>query len=187
MVGVWYTADTHFDHQLLADLRGFESKKDHDDYLVYRWNKVVGPFDIVWHLGDVGMGRISRFSETLSKLNGTKFLVAGNHDEVSPVHRGAHKRHREWLEYFEAIQSMARKSLNGRTVFLSHFPYSGDHTDEDRYSQYRLSDQGFHLLHGHTHSNEIVSGRQIHVGMDAWDLQPVHQSSIIDLLRQEGP
>ena len=40
---------------------------------------------------------------------------------------------------------------------VSHFPYSGDHSEESRYDQWRLPDFGVPIIHGHTHSSEILS------------------------------
>ena len=50
--------------------------------MVDKWNSVVKPGDKVYHLGDVYMGASSRGAITnlLSKLNGSKRLILGNHD-----------------------------------------------------------------------------------------------------------
>jgi calcineurin-like phosphoesterase family protein len=65
----------------------------------------------------------------------------------------------------------------GRQVLLSHFPYEGggDHTETERFTQYRLRGEGLWLLHGHTHWQHIQvhDRRQLHVGLDAWELHPV--------------
>lgn len=188
MSGIWFTSDTHFDHAMVAGLRGFGSKEEHDDVLVANWNAAVRPEDVVWHLGDVGMGELARFAERLDKLHGEIHLVAGNHDACSPIHRQAHKHQQEWLKHrFASIQAYARRRIRGVNVLLSHFPYrgGGDHTAAERYSQYRLVDEGLWLLHGHTHTAEKHCGRQIHVGVDAWNLAPVSINTIADLIAQE--
>lgn len=48
--------------------------------------------------------------------------------------------------------------------------------------QYRLRDEGRWLLHGHTHQPERIRGREIHVGLDAWDLAPVNEGTIAKLI-----
>ena len=59
-----------------------------------------------------------------------------------------------------------------------------DHTDAPRFAQYRLPDEGRWLLHGHTHiADQRIHGRQIHVGLDAWDLRPVPLGEIEDAVR----
>src|SRR5262245_15658637 len=122
---VWFTADTHFDHQLVAGLRGFETPAEHDAFVVERWNATVRPNDQVWHLGDVGMGRLARFADTLRQLNGEIHLITGNHDEPWPGLRQSYRRQRAWLEHFATVQAFARRRIEGQNVLLSHFPYEG--------------------------------------------------------------
>jgi len=180
--GVWFTADTHFDHKLVSELRGFGTPEEHDQEVVRRWNKRVRPGDQVWHLGDVGIGALARSLPWMEQLNGTIHLITGNHDACSPVHRQSHKHLREWMGQFETVQAYARRRIVGRSVLLSHYPYEGDHTATERYSQYRLRDEGLWLLHGHTHSPERINGRQIQVGVDAWGLAPVSIDEIAELM-----
>jgi len=49
-------------------------------YIIQKWNSVVKNEDIVYHLGDVGLGSVEELKEWVGKLNGTKILVRGNHD-----------------------------------------------------------------------------------------------------------
>ena len=59
-----------------------------DEHIIERWNAVVSPEDEVWHLGDFGGD--GREAELLSRLNGTKYLVKGNHDTApSEYYRAA--------------------------------------------------------------------------------------------------
>jgi calcineurin-like phosphoesterase family protein len=180
MSGTWYTSDPHIHHKLVAGIRGFASVDAHDSEIIRRWNKVVRPEDTVWVLGDIGMGNEDAYLGLASCLNGTKHLISGNHDPVWPGHRDAHKKMDLWLAVFATIQPFGRRRINGHEVLLSHFPYqgSGDHTADERYTQYRLPDGGLWLLHGHTHQPERIRGREIHVGLDAWDLAPVNEGAI---------
>jgi calcineurin-like phosphoesterase family protein len=134
------------------------------------------------------MGRLARFEDRLDQLHGEIHLIAGNHDACSPIHRQAHKHQAEWLRRrFASIQAYARRRIRGANVLLSHYPYrgAGDHTAEERYSQYRLVDEGLWLLHGHIHSAQKRRRRQIHVGLDAWDLSPVSIDTIAELIAAE--
>jgi calcineurin-like phosphoesterase family protein len=186
MPGTWYTSDLHIHHRLMCSTRGFESVDDHDRAVISRWNKTVAPDDTVWVLGDVGMGNSESFLYVTLELNGTKHLISGNHDEVWPGHRDSHKHYDRWLQVFASVQPFARRRIGGHEVLLSHFPYSGDHTDEDRFGQYRLRDEGRWLIHGHTHGSERLHGRQIHVGLDAWDLTPVNEGTITQMILNEA-
>jgi calcineurin-like phosphoesterase family protein len=185
MPATFHTADPHFWHRLMVELRGFSSMEEHNGTLITRWNKAVKPEDTVYLHGDTGMGSSSKFLPLVAELNGTKHLISGNHDEVWAGRRNAHKHQAKWLEVFASVQPFARRRIGGRTVLLSHFPYRGDHTPEDRFAQFRLRDEGDWLLHGHTHQPEQVTGRrQIHVGLDAWDLTPVSEVAILKLMEE---
>ncbi len=186
MSAVWFSSDTHFLHAMVAGLRGFASSEEHDETIIERWNKLVRPADLVWHLGDVGLGNEARVLRQAARLNGRKHLITGNHDPCWPGHRGSRSRQRRWLEVFESVQAFARIRLDGQAVLLSHLPYlgAGDHTLEERHTQFRLHDEGLWLVHGHTHQPEQVSGaRSVHVGVDAWNLRPAPEADVISLVR----
>ncbi len=182
MTTTWYTADPHLRHRLVAGLRGFASPGEHDEEITRRWNRVISPGDTVWVLGDAGMGSEDTVLSLAAGLNGIKHLISGNHDPPWPGHRDAHKHQAKWLRVFTTVQPFARRRIGGHDVLLSHFPYEGDHMDGDRCMQYRLRDEGRWLLHGHTHGTERLHGHQVHVGLDAWDLAPVHEEAIRKLM-----
>jgi calcineurin-like phosphoesterase family protein len=172
-VSVFFTSDLHFGHRHVAELRGFPVVAEHDAVLVENWQRCIRKHDTIWVLGDLAVSAPTAALELIAELPGTKHLIAGNHDRCHPMHRDAHNWQRRYLEVFDSVQPFARRRIAGRQVMLSHFPFSGDHTFEDRYTQYRLRDEGAWLLHGHTHSMSKGEGRQIHVGADAWGMAPV--------------
>lgn len=185
MSRVFFTSDTHFCHAMVARLRGFATSEEHDEEVVARWNATVAPGDTVWHLGDVGLGKELSVLAVASHLSGVKHLVTGNHDPVWPGHRDARKHQRLWMGYFESVQAFAKTRVNGTTVLLSHLPYDGDHTLEERHVQFRLRDEGAWLIHGHTHQPGKIDGpRSVHVGLDAWGLRPACDGEIAALIRE---
>lgn len=189
MSKVFFTSDTHFNHKYVAQTRGFETSEDHDNHIVEMWNRHVGKRDTVWHLGDVGMGAISRFEDTLKGLNGTINLITGNHDECTPgVFRKSQNKQGRWMEVFYSIQQFQRFRYQDLEFLASHFPYQGEgerHLPE-RYPEYRLRDEGYPLVHGHIHSKKTWSTerpREIHVGWDAWG-QPVPLERVLDFINE---
>ena len=188
MARTWCASDTHFLHKHVASLRGYTTAAEHDEAIISRWNKLVRPDDFAWLLGDVGVGNETSILRLASRLNGRLQLVTGNHDKPWAGHRKGRSRQRRWLEVFETVQPFARATIAGREVLLSHFPYQGDHTPSDRGTQYRLRNEGPWLLHGHTHDAARISGpRQIHVGLDAWDLAPASETAIAALMDRVTP
>lgn len=51
-----------------------------NEYIINKWNSVVVKDDIVYHFGDVGFGSTEELKKLVSRLNGTKILIRGNHD-----------------------------------------------------------------------------------------------------------
>jgi len=182
-VSVWFTSDPHIGHRLVAKIRGFESVQEHDAVIAKHWRKAVGKHDTVWVLGDLAVSNPDYALSVIAGLPGVKHLISGNHDGCHPMHRDAHKRQKKYLKVFDSVQSAARRRINGEDVLLSHFPYNKDR-HEVRYTQWRLRDEGLWLLHGHTHGPERREGREIHVGLDAWDYKPVHLSTIENLMKE---
>ena len=83
MSKVFFIADTHFGSEpmRLYENRPFADTAEMDRVMIGRWNETVAPEDTVYHLGD--FGALGREAELLSMLNGTKYLVKGNHDTGS--------------------------------------------------------------------------------------------------------
>ena len=109
----------------------------------------------------------------LATLPGTKRLILGNHDPAHPMYRDSHKHMAMYYPTFDSVQLHARKSVGGTRVLMSHMPYSGDHSETDRFEQWRLPDLGEPLIHGHTHhwyalSQSSTNTLQINVAWEAW-------------------
>lgn len=181
MSNIWFTSDLHLGHHVVAQHRGFETTHGHDVAIQTNWLRVVKPDDQVWILGDLAVSQPGYALDCLKSWPGVKHLIAGNHDAVHPMHRQAARHQRAYLEIFDSVQAFARRRINGHDVLLSHFPYTADR-GEIRYPQYRLPDLGDWLLHGHTHGTERRHGREIHIGLDAWNLAPVDINTVTALI-----
>lgn len=185
----WVTSDQHFYHARIINLcdRPFRDVTHMNETIINNHNAVVSPLDTVYMLGDFGMGDIDKSLEIVSRLNGYKTLVVGNHDRCfAGVKRSRGMTPLEWKSVyfdagFEAIDSSIYLIDSG--LLMSHFPYAGDSQGKDRYFEFRLPDEGITLLHGHTHSKEVISKSpagtlQISVGVDANDFAPVDLRTI---------
>lgn len=188
----YFTSDTHFGHARIIELcnRPFRDISHMDEMLIHNWNITVSPEDTVYHLGDVALGSWERWDNILTRLNGYKILVVGNHDRIFGENSVKHQeRFRPLYEgWFDVVASVGSIVIDGHHVMLSHFPYDGDSHGEDRYSEYRLLDQGYPLIHGHTHDPNqwfTLSKKgtpMFHVGVDAHNYRPVHEDVITDWL-----
>lgn len=181
-----FTSDLHLDAKdtKVSELRGFGHWMDHAMAVVHRWKLAVAPQDRVYVLGDLATSSDGFALELLQDLPGEKHLILGNHDAGHPMHRNAYKKLERYSGVFASVASAGVVRVAGEDVLLSHFPYRRDHKSPPRYLQWRLPNRGSWLLHGHTHGQERVTlvdrsgpftppSREIHVGLDAWDLSPV--------------
>lgn len=194
------TSDLHLSHLRIAELSsrpfpwGEEGIEAMNEAIVATWNSQVADDDTVYVLGDFGMGRRDLSLEYVNRLNGTKHLISGNHDNCW-IGSDRPDRITEWTDrYLEAgfvsvtdfavahFDDLDALCPNG--VLMSHFPYKGEspgHT-EDRYAAYRPIDTGAWLLHGHVHEAWKQRGRQINVGIDAWGGRLVSLADIAALI-----
>jgi len=145
MPAVFLVSDTHFGHAGVCrftrddgtKLRPWIDPDEMDEFMVAAWNERVRPNDKVYHLGDVVINR--RALKTLSRLNGDKVLIRGNHDIFPDV---------EYREYFRELR--AYHVMNG--MILSHIPVHAE----------SLGRFGVNI-HGHLHANRVRKAR----GVDA--------------------
>lgn len=103
------------------------SSEEHDMNLIRLWQEQVTNEDQVWVLGNLSSTNPEGALAILEDLPGTKHLIVGNRDLVSPSHKEAWKCQADYFEVFQSIQTVARRRLHGRDCFLSHYrpPLSG--------------------------------------------------------------
>jgi calcineurin-like phosphoesterase family protein len=184
---LWW-ADLHLNHRLTAAERGFSGVEEQNEIIAAVWDLVVRPDNRVIICGDGSMGgrrNDEYLFDWLSKRPGKVEWIVGNHDAPHPMHRRSGKAQRVWMESgLESVQQSGTYQVGPHRVLGSHFPYrntpDADHTFEDRFEQWRLTDDGLWLFHGHTHKrDQLVHDRMIHIGLDAHPRGPVTQEWLI--------
>jgi calcineurin-like phosphoesterase family protein len=125
-----------------------------NEELIARWNAIVGPADEVWHLGDFAWRMpANEVGALLARLAGRKHLVTGNNDGAETTGRT------EWT----SVQAYAELELQGVALVLCHYPFR----------TWNRMYKGAYNLHGHSHGKLSGLTRQVDVGVDAWDYQPI--------------
>lgn len=147
MSSIWVISDTHFGHTNILNfkdsvgnpVRHFKSIEEMDQTLIDNWNSVVKPGDKVYHLGDVFFGSKDNFKSLWPKLNGSKRLVVGNHDDIKFLSSGG---------FFKKV--MMWRLFKEFGLILTHTPQH----------QSALTGKRQNLLnvHGHTHQNKSPEG-----------------------------
>lgn len=192
----WFTSDLHLGHRLVSNLRGFSDTDDHDRVILGNLAESLRPGDVVWVLGDISCGprvdedrAIGLLADQFADAGVTAHLISGNHDSCHPLHRRSHLRQRDYLRAFDSVQPYQRMVWRKQELWLCHFPRPGlDHEDmASRHDELRLDVPL--LVHGHLHSDTPETGRgMVDVGVDAWNLRPVTQGRVQDVLfADSGP
>jgi calcineurin-like phosphoesterase family protein len=183
-MSAFFTSDLHFGHANIIKYcdRPFSSVDEMNEIIISRWNDVVTPEDTVYVLGDVAMGKIKETLPLCLQLNGTKHLISGNHDRCHPVMKNFLENRQMYYDAgFESInEQWLDLNLGDALVDMCHFPFEGDSHDEDRFDDWRPTDRGQWLLHGHVHEKWQVRGKMINCGVDVWNFSPVP----VDTVRQ---
>lgn len=155
--------------------------------LINNYNASVPVNGICYFLGDMGLTDKDTLKEIISKLNGTKILILGNHD----------KKHNAMYNIgFDAVLNGAMLFIAGEKVTLSHCPLKGlfreDATKmkgykegdnwhgETKHKEYSFQNEDQFHLHGHCHASpeHKILGKQYDVGVRANHYRPVSISEI---------
>jgi calcineurin-like phosphoesterase family protein len=183
---VFFTSDIHFNHANVINYcnRPFANREEMNEHIIKVWNKTVKSQDEVYILGDFALNP-NRAFEFVKRLNGTKYLVAGNHDACHIVHKKSAKFVQKYVDngFDGVVDHLGNLRLkNGFNVLLSHLPYAHNTEYDDRYKDYKPHDNGEILLHGHLHGRYIKKGRQIDVSWDAHNGKILSEDDVIALI-----
>jgi calcineurin-like phosphoesterase family protein len=136
-----------------------------DEFMVEAWNARVRPTDKVYHLGDVVINR--KALKIMSRLNGDKVLIRGNHDIFPDT---------EYREYFRELR--AYHVMNG--MILSHIPIH-----DESLGRFGVN------IHGHTHANRVMKDSVVDVRyhcvcVEQTDFAPILFEDVIKRIEAEG-
>lgn len=164
---VWLTSDTHFSHSNILGFKredgsplrpGFANADEMDECIIERWNSVVKPEDKVYHLGDVAF---KDGLKLVAKLNGTKVLIKGNHDQAK-------------LSAYAKLFKDVRGTHKLDNLLLSHVPIH-----PSQIARFKM------CVHGHLHDKEVlchsgrVDGRYYSVCVERHNYYPVALEQVI--------
>lgn len=169
MSTLYFTADTHFSHENIMKYcnRPYKSVGEMDEVLIANWNNIVGPNDLVWHLGDVAWKDPIKY---LKRLNGQIYVLIGNHDSEKQLQECLDEGVIQWFGHVKY------KKFQGNSFFLSHYAHR----------TWRNSFHGSYHLFGHSHGDMPNLGRSMDVGVDAVGYKPIHVSKVLQILDKEA-
>lgn len=137
----WVYSDPHFYHQNICTFTNYDGSKVRpwDDAnvmteeMIEWYNELVKTEDRVYILGDVAFSSTAMRS-AVSRLNGRKVLVPGNHDPT---------KMRKYFDLFDDVRGYVVK----KSFVMSHMPIH-----PQSLSRWQLN------IHGHLHNNTVKSG-----------------------------
>lgn len=164
MTKTFFTSDTHYFHENGRTFFGrpFKDVDEMHEEMIARWNGVVAPTDTVYHLGDVTFNaNPEKMASVLTRLNGIKHLILGNHDEKIQDRLALH---------FVDIQQYKVIKAGNLPIVLFHYPIHS-------------WDGAFHgalHFHGHTHGRASLRKNRLDVGVDCNDFTPITLEEAVD-------
>ena len=198
---VFFTSDTHFGHTNIIDYcerpcrktdycsncRGKKDEERHelhvklgcpdvvamDEMIIRNWNAVVGEDDEVFHLGDFTFYKdADKVERILTRLNGRKYFIWGNHDKVFHKNQRLIDEHFVWAKDYHELKLEAMPP-----IILIHYPLL----------TWNHAHHGAYHLHGHNHGGvdhlDTVTTR-MDVGLDAIqnNMTPVSLDQVISYM-----
>jgi calcineurin-like phosphoesterase family protein len=154
----WITSDLHFGHKNIMGFchetrARFRNDVNYmNEQMVKEWNDLIAPEDTVYILGDVAFLPAQKAAEYITRCNGSKILIEGNHDRKTlndPTFRGCFKEVHKYLDV----------QFNETKVVMFHYPIA----------EWDQMHRGAVHFHGHLHggSSGMERYRCVDVGMDA--------------------
>ena len=173
---LFFTSDLHFGHANIITFcsRPFRDVDDMENALITRWNDKVPEDGVVFILGDFCWTGTANWKRILPKLNGTKYLILGNHD-----YEYYNKAKKTFEELFAGIYDVADIVVDNQCIQLCHYPLLS----------YNHKEHGGWQLYGHVHSGPYcttkdepllkhLTARQYDVGVDNNDYKPVSYEQV---------
>lgn len=174
MPATFLVSDTHFGHAgsckfLRADgvtkMRPWDDPDEMDEHMVKVWNERVRPNDKVYHLGDVVINR--KKLDIMSRLNGDKVLIKGNHDIFHLE---------DYTKHFRDVRGY--HVLNG--LILSHIPLH-----EESLGRFGTN------IHGHLHEKRVMKDGAVDVRyhcvcVEHTDWGPILLEDVFKRIENEG-
>jgi len=174
---IYFTSDTHFDHSNIINLckRPFKDVNQMNEKIIQNWNSCVNDDDEIYIIGDFTFnGNGTDANNILSRLNGIKYMIKGNHDKFLND-EAFDKNYFEWIKDYHVLNYQKRKLILFHYPILEWDDYYGD---------------SIHL-HGHVHNCsknkdqqkrvDSLGKRAINVGVDVNNFTPISIEKILKI------
>lgn len=157
-MSTFFTSDHHFFHRNIIKYsnRPFSSVEEMHETLIDNHNSVVSKHDNVYFIGDFCFeSNPNKINPIFERLNGHKFLVLGNHDNVSTMKK------LKWVW----IRDRKEIKVGKQNITLEHYAMK----------VWNKSHRGAWQLYGHSHGMlpDDIHSLQMDVGVDCHNYTPI--------------
>ncbi len=166
MSNIWFISDTHFNHANVLKFTyyeggpkirpDFETVEEMNEVMIQNWNKAIKPEDKVYHLGDVMFGNSKHYYSILSRLNGKKRLIVGNHDDIKDPALSSHFQKIQMWNYFKE-----------HDFLVTHVPIIRPEICKVKFN-----------VHGHIHQNDDPSPVHLNISVEKTNFAPIHLDEV---------
>lgn len=166
---IYFTSDLHAFHKniILYDHLPFKNLEDYRAHITHAWNNTVSDEDEIYLLGDTCVGGTNgQIKLFLEQLNGTKYLIKGNHEKE--IMKCSYLR-----DMFAWIKDYFVLDYNKKRFVLFHYPIE---------SWLNKSHGAIHI-HGHSHGKSLQIKNRIDVGFNTNGILSIEE--IIRIARNE--
>ena len=160
----FFTSDQHINHVKILTLgngRPFPDIETMNETIIAKWNARVSPLDRVFSLGDFIMRDRTITPQFRNRLNGTIFMVWGNHDNP-----------RIQKDMFDWVGKRFELDTPHGRILMRHQPNNLELWDKSAHDVIE-GEPGFDWFFcGHVHDRFKRVGNVINVGVDVRDWEP---------------
>jgi len=185
MNNTWVASDYHFSHKNITKFETGRNKFAQynaagewtgsnldamNEAMIARHNELVAPNDTIYMLGDIAWD-IQKAEKILPRMNGTKVLITGNHDNKLV-------KNQYLCSCFELITAYHEMRVNDTDVIMFHYPIY----------EWNKCHRGAVHLHGHVHGNPTgIQGRIFDVWVGGNDLYPYNLERLVEKVKRTQP
>ena len=178
MPNVFFIADLHLNHRNILTFKDKDDNlirpdfKDVDEMnskMIDAWNSVVNPGEKIYVCGDFSFDKDA--GKYISRLNGKKRLILGNHDDV---------KGQELYKFFEKIY--AWRVFREWNFVATHMPLHPS-------SMFKVKNN----VHGHTHQNFVMQEngkirdyRYFNVSVEPLNYKPISGEEISEWFKKHA-
>ncbi|WP_297203338.1 metallophosphoesterase [uncultured Brachyspira sp.] len=172
---IYFTSDTHFNsYSIVNKKKCFKNLEEMHEKLINNWNNIVSNEDEIYILGDFSNEKgYLKTENVISKLNGKKYLIAGNNDNFLKDKNFNRDLFIFIKDYHFLSLNMKDKNDKRINIVLFHYPI---YEWEGMY-------KGTIHIHGHIHRNVFYNKKAFNVSSNIHNFYPVSLEKILKELK----